>query len=134
MNKVKPENSFNVCQKPRIWINYIMSLKKYNLSKIYMEQSVEPNFFKRWHQSPYFVHVSDFFFLKRFLRKSSKLGHGNLVIITSTVQVGLSKWNFNFHDIKTYFFQVLRDRRQITVVTLNGSCLLSKKKNPPPSS
>ena len=73
-----------------------------------------------------------FFFLKRFLRKSSKLGHGNLVIITSTVQVGLSKWNFNFHDIKTYFFQVLRDRRQITVVTLNGSCLLSKKKAHPP--
>ena len=46
---------------------------------------------------------------KRFLRKSSKPGHGNLVLITSTVQVELSKLNFNFDDIRTYFLQVLRD-------------------------
>ena len=51
------------------------------------------------------------FFLKkkRFLRKFSKLGHGNLVLITLTVQVELSKLNFNSDDIRTYFLQVLRD-------------------------
>ena len=68
-------------------------------------------------------------FLKiRVLRKSSKSGHRNLVLITSTVQVELSKLNFNFDDVRTYFLQVLRDSRQITFVILNGFCLLSQKK------
>ena len=53
----------------------------------------------------YFAHISDFF-KERFLRKSSKPGHGNLVLFTSTVQVELSKLNFNFDDI-TNFLQVL---------------------------
>ena len=35
--------------------------------------------------------------------------------------------NFNFDDIRTYFFQVLRDCWPITFVTLNGFCSLSKK-------
>ena len=48
-----------------------------------------------------------FFLEKRFLRESSKPGHGNLVIITSTVQVGLSKWNFNFDDIKTHLMDLV---------------------------
>ena len=68
---------------------------------------------------------------KRFLRKSSKPGHGNLALITSTVQVKLLKLNFNFDDIRTYFLQVLRDCRQITFVTLDEFCPLSKKKNHP---
>ena len=38
-----------------------------------------------------------------------KPGHGNQVLITSAVQVELSKLNFNFDDIRTYFLQVLRD-------------------------
>ena len=37
-------------------------------------------------------------FSKRFLRKSIKSGHGNLVLIASTVQVELWKLNFNFDD------------------------------------
>ena len=45
---------------------------------------------------------------KRFFRTSSKPEHGNLVLITSTVLGELSKLNFNFDDIKTYFLQVLR--------------------------
>ena len=76
-----------------------------------MEQSVESNSFKKFKAiaslsilRPYFR----FFFLKkRFLRKSSKPGHGNLVLITSTFQVEISKLNFNFDDIKTNFLQVL---------------------------
>ena len=95
-----------------------------------MEQSVESNFFKKFKAiaslpilRPYF----SFFFKERFFRKSSKPGHGNLVLITSTVQVELSKLNFNFDDIRTYFLQVLRNCQQITFVTLNGFCLLSKK-------
>ena len=47
------------------------------------------------------------FYKKRFLRKSSKPGHGNLVLITSTVQIELSKLSFNFDDIRTNFLQVL---------------------------
>ena len=38
-----------------------------------------------------------------------------------------SKLNFNFDNIRTYFPQVLRDCGQLTFVTLNGFCLLSKK-------
>ena len=70
-----------------------------------------------------------FFLKKRFLRKSSKPGHGNPVLIT-TVQAELSKLNFNFDDIRTYFLQVLRDCRQITFVTLNGFCQLTKTPTP----
>ena len=126
--------TLNILQKPRIWIDYIMSLKKSNLSKTHMEQSVESNFFKKFKAiaslpilRPYF----SFFFKERFFRKSSKPGHGNLVLITSTVQVELSKLNFNFDDIRTYFLQVLRDCWQIIFVTFNGFCPF-KQKNPTP--
>ena len=114
-----------------------MTLKS-NLSKTHMEQqSVESNFFKKFEAiaswsipRPYFR-----FFLKKktILRKSgkpghvSKPGHGNLVLITSTLQVELSKLSFNFDDIRTYFLQVLRNCRQTTFVTLNGFCPLSIK-------
>ena len=72
-----------------------------------MERSVEFNSFEKFkvkHHCPYFAHISDLK-KKRFLRKSSKPGHGNLVLITSTVQVELSKLNFNFDDIRTNFFK-----------------------------
>ena len=44
---------------------------------------------------------------RRFLKKSSKPGHENLALITSTIQTELSKLNFNFDDIRTNFVQVL---------------------------
>ena len=47
-----------------------------------------------------------FFFKKRFIRKSSKPGHGNLVLITSSVQVELWKLSVNFDYIRTKFLQV----------------------------
>ena len=102
-----------------------------------MDQSVESNFFKKFkaiasYHRPYFAHVSDFF-RKRFLRKSSKPGHEDLVLITSTVQVKLSKSNFNFDDIRNYFLQVFKDCRQITSVTPNGF-FPSSNKNPTPCS
>ena len=116
------------------WFHHVTL--KLNLSKTHMGHSVESNFFKKFKViaslpilHPYFRH----FFLKkkRFLRESSKPGHGNLVLITLTAQVELSKLNFNLHDIRTYFLQVLRDCRQISFVTLNEFCPLNKK-NPPP--
>ena len=99
-----------------------------------MEQSVESNFFEKFKVIASLPILRHFRFKKkknRFLRKSSKPGHGNLVLITSTIQVELSKLNFDFDDIKTYFLQVLRDCWQIIFVTLNGFCLLSKKKTLP---
>ena len=81
-----------------------------------MEQSVESNFSKKFkaiasYHCSYFARISDSFFKKRklenaFLRKCSKPGHGNLVLITSTVQVELSMLKFNFDDLRTYFLQV----------------------------
>ena len=81
-----------------------------------MEQPVESNFFKKFKKiaslpilCPYFFFF--FFFKKKDFSENAvyKPGHGNLVLITSTVQVELSKLNFNFDDIRTYFLQVLRD-------------------------
>ena len=46
-------------------------------------------------------------------------------------QVEISKLNFKFDNIRTYFFQVLRDCRQINFVMLNGFCPLSKKSPTP---
>ena len=64
---------------------------------------MESNFFKEFKAiaslpilRPYFRF---FFFVKRFLRKSSKPGHGNVVLITSTVEVEILNLNFNFDDI-----------------------------------
>ena len=75
-----------------------MSLKKSNLSKTYMDQSVESNFFKKFKAiaslpipRPYFRF---FFFLKKQKNKKQQqqkdflenlvnlAGHGNLVLIT----------------------------------------------------
>ena len=72
-----------------------------------MEQSVESNFFKKFkaiasYHGSYFAHISD---LKKILRKSSEPGHGNLVLVTSTVQVELSKLNFNFKELSTNNFR-----------------------------
>ena len=90
-----------------------MSLQKSNLSKTYMELSKESNLFKKinaMYHCPFFCPYFRFFF--KFLKKCFKHGHGNLVQITSTAQVELSKLNFNFDDIRIYFLQVLRDCRQ----------------------
>ena len=112
--------TLNILQKPRIWIDYIMSLKKSNLSKTHMEESVESNFFKKFKAiaSLPLLRPCFTFKKKRFLRKSSKHGYGKLVLITSTIQVELSKLNFNFDNIRTYFLQVLRDCQQITLSSL----------------
>ena len=84
-----------------------------------MEQSVEPNSFEKFEAiaplpilRPYFrfsylLFFFFFFFDKRFDRKSSKPGHGNLAQITSTFQVEPSTLNFNFDDIRTNFLQAL---------------------------
>ena len=67
---------------------------------------MDSNFFKKFKGIASTAHTTSpifkIFFLKktRFLRNSSKPGHGNLVLITLTVQVELSKLNFNFHDYK----------------------------------
>ena len=63
------------------------------------------NLKKKLKFSPIFQII--FFLKKRFLRKFSKPGHGSLVLIASTVQVELSKLNFNYDDIRTNFLQVL---------------------------
>ena len=68
-----------------------------------MEQSVKSNFFKKFKAIASLAILHPYFRLfkkKRFIRKSSKPGNGNLVLITSTVQVALSKLNFNFDDIQ----------------------------------
>ena len=52
-----------------------------------------------------FAHISDIILKKRFLRKSSTPGHGNLVLIE--LQVELSKLKFNYDDMRTNFLQVL---------------------------
>ena len=69
-----------------------------------MKQSVESNFSDKFKANSITDYTSPIFqiFLKiqeRFLRKSSKPGHGNAVLITSTVEVELSKLNFNFDRI-----------------------------------
>ena len=87
-----------------------------------MEQLVESIFFEKFkviaslpiYTSPIFQIY--FWKKKRFLRKCSKPEHGNLVLITPTVEVELSKLNFNFDDIRTYFLQVLKNCQQITFV------------------
>ena len=47
-----------------------------------------------------------------------KLGHGNLVLITSTVQVELSKLNFNFDDIGNIFFPSFNLLRFLKIIAL----------------
>ena len=72
-----------------------------------MEQSVESNSFEKFKAIksqliilPYFRYFCK---KKRFFLKSSKPGHENLVLITSTVQVELSALNFKFDDIRNNF-------------------------------
>ena len=59
-----------------------------------MEQSVESNFFKKFKAIASLPVLGPYFRFKKkkkeiFLRNSSKPAHGNLVLITSTVQVEL---------------------------------------------
>ena len=90
------------------------NLKWLHLSITNMEQSVESNSFEKFKAIksllillPYFRYFCK---KKRFLLKSSKPGHENLVLITSTVQIELSTLNFNFDDKRnnfnfTFFFR-----------------------------
>ena len=102
-----------------------MSLYKSNLYKTHMEQSVESNLSKKFKAIaslpiPYFAHISDFILKKGFLRKPSKSGHGNLVLITSAVQL--------YCNIRS--FKGLC--QQIIFFALNGFFSLSHPPLPPP--
>ena len=116
MNKGKPENSFNIAKNQEFetitschFKNLIFPQSTWNL--------ISSRNLKRLHPLP--ILCSYFrFFLKRFLRRYSKPGHGNLVLTTSTVQAELSKLNFSFDDIRTYFLQVLWACWQIAFVML----------------
>ena len=68
-----------------------------------LTESVESNFLRNIQSDS----ITSVLLRKRFLRKSSKPGHSNLVLIISTVQVELSKLNFNSDDIRMNFRQVL---------------------------
>ena len=86
-----------------------------------MEQPVQSNSFEKFKAISSLPSISDYFsvFLcpyfrlkkkqknKGFFKKSSKPGHGTLVLITSTVQVELWKLNINFDVIRTNSLQVL---------------------------
>ena len=107
--KANLKTLFSIAKKTRIQVDHTTSLYKSDLSKTRMERSVEFNSFEKFkvkHHCPYFAHISDLK-KKRFLRKSSKPGHGNLVLITSTFQVKLSKLKFKFDDIRSNLLQVL---------------------------
>ena len=72
-----------------------------------MEQSVESNSFEKFKAIksqliilPYFRYFCK---KKGFFKKSSKPGHENLVLITSTVQVELSTLNIKSDDIRNNF-------------------------------
>ena len=71
-----------------------------------MEQSVESDSFEKFKAIASRPILWPYFRLKN-IRKSSKPGPVNLFLITSTVQIELSKLNFNFDDIKTNFLEVL---------------------------
>ena len=80
---------------------YITPLWKFNLSKTRMEKSMKSNFFQKFKEKfKIFAHILDIL-LKRFLRKSTKPGHENLVLITSTIQVKLSRLKFNYDGYKS---------------------------------
>ena len=120
MNKGKPENSFNIAKNQELELI---------ISKIHTEKSMKSNFFKKFkviastaHTSPIFQIFFFFEKRKRFLRK------WNLVLITSAVQVELSKLNFNFKELFSSSFKA-----QITLVMLNEFCQLSKKTPPVPN-
>ena len=70
-----------------------------------MEQSVKSNSFEKFKviASLPIPHSCFRFFKKDFLENPNKPGHENLVQLTSTVPVELSKLNFNFDDIRTFF-------------------------------
>ena len=95
---------------------------------------MESNFFKKFKAIASLPVLGPYFKFKKekeiFLRNSRKPAHGNLVLITSTVQVELSKLNFNFIDDIRSFKGLCK---QITFVTVKRFCSLSKK-NPHPCS
>ena len=81
-----------------------MSLKKSNLSKTHIQQSVKSKFFKKFKVIAWLPILQKFFLEKRFLRKSSKPGwNGNQVLITWTIQVELFKVELQLWWYKNLF-------------------------------
>ena len=87
LNKGKPENSFNIAKNQEFELitscqfkNLISPKPTWNFKKIRAIASITSQ------TSSIFQII---FITKSFFRKSSKPGHGNLVLITSTVQVEL---------------------------------------------
>ena len=72
-----------------------------------MEKSLESNSFEKFKVKASLPIFQIILFKRRFLRKSSKPGHGNLVLIISTAQIKLSIKFFNFDIIGTTSLQVL---------------------------
>ena len=113
LNKGKPsEKPFNIAQNQEFELVTSHQFKNRIFAKPTWssQQSLIPsrNLQRQHYCSSYFAHISDHFIKKRLLRKSSNTGHGNHVLITSTVQVELSKLNFNFDEIRTNIFKFLR--------------------------
>ena len=98
------ENSFNIAKNQEFELITSHHFKNLISPKpAWMEQSVKSNPFEKLKaiaSLPMFHPYFRFLKKKRFPRKSSKLGQGNLVLIASNVQVKLSKLNFNFDDYK----------------------------------
>ena len=103
LNKSKPsENPFNIANWLHHLILKILSLQNPAWKSQWSMWLIPSRNLKQYHHCPHFR----LFFKEIFLRKSSKTGHGNLGLISSTVQVELSKLNFNFDDIRTNSLQV----------------------------
>ena len=129
LTKGNPENSFNIAKNQEFELTVSCYFKNLiSLKSTWNSQwsLVFSRNLKQWHHCPCPFRG---FFKKGFLRKCSKPGHGNLVLITSTIQFELSKLNFNFDDIGKNLFSS-RYCRQIIFVTLNGFFPLSKSVPP----
>ena len=96
-----------------------------------MKQSVESNFFEKFTAiaslpSAHTLFMFQIFFFKKiFLRKSSKPGHGNLVLYN----FNCSSWTFKVKRQLWWCKNLFSSSWQITFVTVNGFCPLS---NPSP--
>ena len=120
----KPVNSFNVSENQEIGLNTSCHIHHHvkNLN------SPKPTWKSQW---SLISSLPSFFTSQLYFRKSSKPGHENLVLVTSTVQVELSKLSFNSDDIRTYFLLFLLAFRSVDIIfhKFSGlhSTLLEKK-------
>ena len=92
-----------------------------------MKQSMESNFFKKFTaiaslpSAHTLLMFQIFFFKNLFLRKSSKPGHGNLVLYN----FNCSSWTFKVKRQPWWCKNLFSSSWQITFVTVNGFCPLS---------